>query len=77
MIRTYRTTDLAISSYLAISFKIISCEKLEGNRFEFVFEKTKELENHLENYFNNSAKVSPIAYFNSIKSIKSRIYSER
>ena len=74
-INTYRSTDLAISSYLSLTCNLIGLEKIEGNRYEFVFEKTTELEKALEAYFNNSAQVSPSEYFNCIKSLKSRIYS--
>ncbi|OGC79860.1 hypothetical protein A3K01_03995 [candidate division WWE3 bacterium RIFOXYD1_FULL_43_17] len=74
-INTYRSTDLAITSFLSLSFNLIALEKVEGNRYEFVFERTPELEKAIESFFNNTAKVSPTDYFNSIKSIKSRIYS--
>ena len=74
-INIYRSTDLAITSYLSLSFKLMALERVEGNRYEFVFERTPELEKAIESFFNNTAKVSPTDYFNSIKSIKSRIYS--
>jgi len=74
-INTYRSTDLAITSYLALSFNLLGLERVEGVRYEFVFEKSPELEKAIDSFFNNTAKVSPVDYFNSIKSIKSRIYS--
>ena len=77
MINTYRNTDLALSSYLALNFNLIQLNRVEGNRYEFVFKKTEELEKAVEEYFNNTAKISPSDYFNSIKSLKTRIYSRR
>jgi len=68
-------TDLALSAYLNLCFQTVDVCKQVGNRFEFVYEKTPELDKAIEDYFNNTAQVSPSDYFNSIKSLKSRIYS--
>ncbi len=74
-INIYKSTDLAITSFLSLSFNLLECQRIDGNRYEFVFERTAELEGAIESFFNNTARVSPTEYFNSIKSIKSRIYS--
>ena len=74
-INAYRNTDLALSGFLALEFELLGLEKITGNRYEFVFKKTPALEEAVQSFFNNTAKVSPFDYFNSIKSLKSRIYS--
>ncbi len=76
-INTYRNTDLALSAFLALQFELLGLENITGNRYEFVFKKTSELEGAVSSFFNNTARVSPFDYFNSIKSLKTRIYSRR
>jgi hypothetical protein len=72
---TYKTTDLALSSYLSLTVNLLEIVRLEGNRCEFVFQESAELLLKIESFFNNTARVSPVNYFNAIKSLKTRIYS--
>jgi hypothetical protein len=74
-INTYRNTDLALSAFLALQFELLGLDNITGNRYEFVFNKTSALEEAVKSFFNNTARVSPSDYFNSIKSLKTRIYS--
>ena len=74
-INIYRNTDLALSGYLALEFELLDLERITGNRYAFVFKKTLALEEAVKAYFNNTASISPFDYFNSLKSLKSRIYS--
>ena len=74
-IKIYRSTDLAISGYLNLYFQFIGMERINDRRYEFLFERSTDLEKAVEAYFSNNAKVNPLAYFNSIKLLKSRIHS--
>jgi len=74
-INIWFSTDLSICSYLSMNFDLIRLVRIEGNRYKFVFERTAALEQAIEAYYNNTVKVSPFDYFNSIRSLKSRIYS--
>jgi len=71
------TTDLALSAFLALSYPLFSLNKQSNNKFEFIFEKTIDIEDSIEAFYQNEAKVSPLAYFNSLKVLKSRIYVGR
>ena len=73
----YRTQDLALSAYLNLNFPILSLEKLDQFKFQFVFEDSISLQKEIDSFYNNTAKVNPKDYFNSIKNLKSRFYSER
>lgn len=75
--RFVATTDLALSAFLALSYPLVSLNKQEGNKFEFIFEKSPEVVSSIENFYQNKASVSPLDYFNSLKVLKSRIYVER
>ena len=74
---TVQYTDLALSAYLVMRFKLLELRRINENRYEFVFEKTPELEKCREDYFSNSAQVSPADYFDSLKRLKSQIYMGR
>lgn len=73
----YRTQDLALSAYLNLNFPILSLEKLDQFKFQFVFEDSTSLQIEIDSFYNNTGKVNPKDYFNSIKNLKSRFYSER
>ena len=73
----YRTQDLALSAYLNLNFPILSLEKLDQFKFQFVFEDSTSLQKEIDSFYNNTGKVNPKDYFNSIKNLKSRFYSER
>lgn len=74
--KIFKTTDLAISAYLCTSFQLLDVVKDPSGRAEFMFEKSPDLELAVNNYFNDTAKVSPNQYFHSLKNLKTRIYQE-
>lgn len=74
-INIWSSTDLAISAYLSLNFELIDLNRVEGNRFEFRFKKSTELEEAVNAYFNKSATVNPADYFQKIKFLKSLLYS--
>lgn len=73
----YRTQDLALSAFLNLNFPILTLEKLDQFKFQFVFEDSISLQKEIDSFYNNTGKVNPKDYFNSIKNLKSRFYSER
>jgi len=73
----YKTQDLALSAFLNLNFPILYLEKIDSSKFQFVFEDTVNLRNSIDSYYNNTGTVNPKYYFNSIKNLKSRFYSER
>jgi hypothetical protein len=75
--QTIGYTDLGLSAFLAMHFNLLELRKVSENRVEFIFGKTPDLLGYTEDYFNNRASVSPSTYFDSIKNLKSRIYSRK
>lgn len=73
----WSSTDLAIASFLNLNFELIDLHNVEGNKFEFLFKDTPELHIAIEDFYSNKALVNPFNYFNSIKNLKSRLYSKR
>jgi hypothetical protein len=70
----YTTSDLYLGAYLKLKgFKII-VEK-QRNKAIFVFEKTEELQQEVNNYLNESGSCEPLLYTNSIKNLKNLLYN--
>ena len=73
---TYSTQDFYLSAFLnAKGHAVIDYER-QRNVTYFQFEKTSELLMLVQQYFADSAVVNPVRYGNSIKSLKSLIYSQ-
>jgi hypothetical protein len=72
-----RFTDLALASYISIYFPITELTTENGIKFEFVFLNSPELQKSISDFYSNKAQVTPLVYFNAIKNLKGRLYSER
>jgi len=70
----YETSDFGLLIYLSINFPVIEVEKHNPRRAKFTFEKTPELLEAIEGYWNETALISPYKYFSQMKKIKSRLY---
>lgn len=70
-------TDLALASYLSIYFSITELNTENGIKFEFVFSDSPEMQKAISDFYSNKAQVNPLTYFNAIKNLKGRLYSER
>lgn len=72
----YRTSDLYFSAFLRTAGCVqIKTQRDEG-RVYFYFEKTEMIPKLKEDYYNNTAKVSPLDFANNIRSQKSILHSE-
>ena len=68
--------DLYISSYLkAKGFPLSDAKTDEQGRTLFIFAETPELSKALKDYYANTALVSPSAFIESFKSLRSLAYS--
>ena len=72
---TYQSRDFYLSGYLlAIQQKLLSHTR-ENRITTFIFQDTNELHEAVERYYNMSANVNPVVYGQSLRSLKSLIYS--
>ena len=72
---TYQSKDFYLSGYLlAIQQKLLSHTR-ENRITTFIFQDTNELHEAVERYYNMSANVNPVIYGQSLRSLKSLIYS--
>ncbi len=73
----YRSSDLPLSATLNLFVPLWSIDKPDGHgRAYFVFKRTAGLDALIEGFWDGSLRVSPQAYFASLKAIKARLYNE-
>ncbi len=70
----YKSADMACVTALSLFFPITDISKTDPKKVEFCFVKTPDLVNFLDKYWRDEVSVSPIQYFNQIKTIKRRLY---
>lgn len=73
----YKTSDLALATVLSLYYQIESLETTDNRKIFFVFKKTQELENLIGMYWSGELRVEPQQFFNQLKVIKTRIYSQQ
>lgn len=69
----FKTSDLALATYLSQHFPLDCIEKLDNQRVMFCFNREPELDNYTEAYWHDQAVTSPIQYFNQLRWLKTRI----
>lgn len=72
----YETSDLSLSTTLSLWHPIQQIVRSNPRKAIFVFEKTKELLKLVDAYYRDELKVSPQTFFNQLRAIKARLYSE-
>jgi hypothetical protein len=72
----YSTSDLALATALSLWFPVEAIDKTNPHKAIFLFKRNEELDQLLEAFWRRELKVEPQAYFNQLKAIKSRLYSE-
>ena len=59
----YKSSDFGLVTFLSLTFPIIQIEKIDIKRSSFVFDKTPELLEAIDSYWNQTALVDPNKYF--------------
>lgn len=72
----YSTGDLALATAISLWYPIDAIDKQNPRKASFLFKRDEKLDELLEVYWKRELKVEPQAYFNQLKSIKTRLYSE-
>ena len=73
--RNYSNQDFYLSAYLLTTgYKLIEHTRSQGLT-TFTFESNDNIENAVAEYYSMNAKVEPMKYGNSIRSLKSIIHS--
>ncbi len=73
----FTTYDLgAASALICVGFELQAIEKDNPKKCRFVFQKTTGLYGSLTRYWANSLNGDLLKYFDTLKMLKNRIYSE-
>lgn len=79
MINNYNTYDLGVAAALSVlGFEIVEMDKTNPKKVRFVFKadgRKGDIEVFANAYFNHSLELPAQKFFNEIKVLKSRIYS--
>lgn len=74
--QSIKTSDLALATTLSLFSPIESTESVSDKKVLFVFLKTPELDKLIAMYWRGEMRVEPQHFFNQLKVIKTRIYSQ-
>ncbi|MDD3284364.1 MAG: DUF5659 domain-containing protein [Patescibacteria group bacterium] len=75
--RYFFTTDLGCSSALiSVGFKLVSLNKSNIKKVQFIFILEKGIELMADKYWANKLEVKARTFFDNTKMLKNRIYSE-
>ncbi len=72
----YKTSDLALATVISLSHPIETIDKSNPRKAQFIFERNKNLDELIENYWRGSLKVEPQSYSNQLRIVKARLYGE-
>jgi hypothetical protein len=72
----YKTSDLALATVISLYFPIESIDSSDKRRVFFIFKKSQELNELVDSFWTRKVCVEPQQFFNQLKVIKTRIYSQ-
>jgi len=71
------TYDLGCSAALiSAGFELISLDKENRRKVQFIFQRENGIEKVVNDYWADSLRVKTRTFFNNVKMLKNRIYSE-
>ena len=71
----YTTTDLYLSAYLLVKGHTFKYEKI-SRKANFTFTKTRDLDEHVNEYLMGEGSIEPLKYANSIKNLKNLLFNK-
>ena len=73
--KTYETKDLALAAYLTATGFVLKNHSKHYSEIYFEFEHSGQLEDEALKYFSRQALVEPVAFSQSLRSLKSILYA--
>lgn len=72
----YRTSDIALCSALCCyGYQIEAVDKQNPAKVVFLVKRDEQLDELIKDYFTHQLRVEPLAFFNCLKELKTRIYN--
>lgn len=73
----FYTFDLGCSAALiSAGFELVSLDKANVRKVQFIFRREVDIEKVVDDYWADRLKVKTRAFFDNVKMLKNRIYSE-
>ncbi len=73
----FTTYDLGVSAaLLCLGYKLIRLDRDDPRKALFVFRKDADIDSYANQYFSDQLKVKARSFFDSIKALKNKLYSE-
>lgn len=73
----YFCFDLGLSGALVtLGYELSVVDKTNSHKSQFIFKRKKGIDRDIERYWNGSLEISARYYFDSIKMLKNRLYSD-
>ena len=73
----FSTSDLALATAISLCYPIDVIDKINPRKASFLFKRNDKFDELLEAYWKRELKIEPQEYFNQLKAIKARLYSEK
>lgn len=74
--KVYKTSSLPIACSLSAKYSLLDIDRTDPKRAVFIFKYSTDLERMVKDYWEGSLKVEPQSYFNNLRVLKGRLYSE-
>ena len=73
----FSTYDLGLATVLiTLGYKLLKLDKSNPKKIRFVFKRERNIEQVIEDYFDDKIKLPVLTLFNNQKNLKNRIYSD-
>ena len=71
----FRTSDLALATAISVlGIAVEAMQQSDSERMFFIFTKSDKLTDIVNQFWRGELRVDPLAYFNQLKVLKTRIY---
>lgn len=71
----YKTSNLSLASAINIFHPILEIDRTNPKECAFVFLITDDLQTIIDSFWDRTLTVTPMDYFQSLKVVKTRLYS--
>lgn len=74
--QSFQTYDISLASFLIYAgFKLTKLDRFNPKKILFCFEHKEGIGQIVEEYFSGNCQVDPLEFFNTLKNLKNRIYT--
>jgi len=73
----YSSSDLSLVVTISLWYPIDTIDRTNPRKATFLFKRDKKFDELIKAYWERALKIEPQEYFNQLKAIKTRLYSEK